>query len=108
MTTVTTATTVYYAQSDAVLSGLLYNSNIPGNSDVALPGRRGGLIYVRGNWSTERQGHIPRVTQQKVTELGASLAVQGLRLGASTAGGTGSIRSLGTKIPQASWHGKTI
>ena len=32
--------------------------------------------------------------------------VQWLGLGASTAGGTGSILGRGTKIPQAMWHGQ--
>ena len=37
---------------------------------------------------------------------GASLAVQCLRLRASTAGGAGSIPGQGTKIPHAAWHGQ--
>ena len=36
--------------------------------------------------------------------LGTSLAVQGLRLHASNAGGTGSIPGQGTKIPHAKQH----
>ena len=35
---------------------------------------------------------------------GTSLAVQWLRLHASTAGGAGSIPGRGTKIPHAAWH----
>ena len=40
--------------------------------------------------------------------LGTSLAVQWLRLHASTAGGMGSIPGGGTKIPQATGHGQKI
>ena len=36
--------------------------------------------------------------------LGSSLAVQWLRLRASTAGGAGLIPGQGTKIPHAVWH----
>ena len=54
---------------------------------------------------TERQGHIPEVTLQKVAELGTSLAVKTWRFHCR---GPGSIPSLGTKIPHASWHGRTI
>ena len=38
--------------------------------------------------------------------LGTSLAVQGLRLCASTAGGAGLIPGQGTKILYALWHSK--
>ena len=38
--------------------------------------------------------------------FGASLAVQWLRLRASTAGGTGLIPGQGTKILHAMWHGQ--
>ena len=41
-------------------------------------------------------------------KIGTSLAVQWLRLCASTAGGTGSIPGRGTKIPHATWHGQKI
>ena len=37
---------------------------------------------------------------------GTSLAVQWLRLGASTAGGVGLIPGRGTKIPHVAWRGK--
>ena len=40
--------------------------------------------------------------------LGTSLVVQRLRLCASNVEGTGSIPGQGTKIPQASWHGRKI
>ena len=40
--------------------------------------------------------------------MGTSLAVQCLRLCASTAGGIGSIPGWGTKIPHAAWHGQKI
>ena len=40
--------------------------------------------------------------------LGTSLAVQWLRLRASTAGGTGSIPGWGAKIPHTTWHGQKI
>ena len=39
---------------------------------------------------------------------GTSLAVQWLRLRASTARGMGSIPGQGTKIPHATWHGQKI
>ena len=39
---------------------------------------------------------------------GTSLAVQWLRLQASTAGGTGSIPGRGTYIPHATWHDQKI
>ena len=42
--------------------------------------------------------------QQMIT--GTSLAVQWLRLQASTSGGAGSIPGQGTKIPHAPWHGR--
>ena len=38
------------------------------------------------------------------TSLGTSLAVQQLRLRASTAGGTGPVPGRGTKMPHAMWH----
>ena len=44
--------------------------------------------------------------QSKNTGLGTSLAVQWLRLHASTAGGTSSIPGRGTKIPHAASHGQ--
>ena len=40
------------------------------------------------------------------TYTGTSLAIQWLRLHASTAGGTGSIPGCGTNNPQAMWYGK--
>ena len=43
-------------------------------------------------------------TTKKEGNLGNSLAVQWLGLGASMAGGPGSIPGWGTKIPQATWH----
>ena len=39
--------------------------------------------------------------------LGTSLALQGLRLCAPTAGGAGLIPGQGAKIPYALWHSKT-
>ena len=48
----------------------------------------------------------PKCQLFKFHLLGTSLAVQWLRLHASTAGGTGSIPSWGTKIPPASWCGQ--
>ena len=42
----------------------------------------------------------------KIFSLETSLAVQGLGLGTSTAGGMGSIPCLGTEIPQAVWAKK--
>ena len=42
----------------------------------------------------------------KTTELGSSLMVQWLGLGAFTIGGWGSIPDQGTKIPQALQHNK--
>ena len=42
----------------------------------------------------------------KSNATGASLAVQWLRLPASTAGATGSTPGWGTKIPHAAWYGK--
>ena len=46
-----------------------------------------------------------KMLSQEINE-GTSLAVQWLRLHASTAGGTGSIPGCGTKIPHAMWHGQ--
>ena len=40
------------------------------------------------------------------TKMTTSLAVQWLRLQASTAGDMGSIPGQGTKIPRAAWHGQ--
>ena len=50
--------------------------------------------------------HLP--TQVKKSHWGTSLAVQWLRLCASTAGGVGSIPGQGTKIPHASLPGQKI
>ena len=41
-------------------------------------------------------------------KFGTSLVVQWLRLGASTAGGAGSIPGPGTKISHAAWYGQKI
>ena len=47
------------------------------------------------------------IPYKKLTQNGEnSLAVQQLALGASTAGGPGSIPGRRTKIPQAVWHGQ--
>ena len=48
---------------------------------------------------------LPKKKRSKV-ELGTSLAVQWLELGAFTAVGPGSIPGRGTKIPQAPQHGQ--
>ena len=45
---------------------------------------------------------------QQFKNGGTSLAVQWLRLCASTAGGVGSIPGWGTKIPHAVCHGQTM
>ena len=42
----------------------------------------------------------------RIRRLRTSLAVQWLRLHATTAGGTGSIPGQGTKIPHATWQGQ--
>ena len=44
----------------------------------------------------------------KKQKIGTSLAVQWLKLHASTAGGTGSIPGQGTVIPNATWQPKKI
>ena len=48
----------------------------------------------------------PSVTLIKIPSPGTSLAVQWLRLRASSAGGAGSIPGQGTRIPHAAWRGK--
>ena len=48
----------------------------------------------------------PQIIAIKRVISGTSLAVQWLRLRASTAGGKGSITGQGTKIPQAERHGQ--
>ena len=43
-----------------------------------------------------------------IENLGASLAVQWLRLCTSNASGVGSVPGWGTKIPYAAWHSEKI
>ena len=48
--------------------------------------------------------HVSLIVEK--SPMGTSLAVQWLRLHASTAGGTGLISGLGTEIPHAEWSGQ--
>ena len=52
---------------------------------------------------TEEPGRLKHTGSQE-SDMGTSLAVQWLRLWASTGGGTGSILSWGAKIPHATSH----
>ena len=49
---------------------------------------------------------LREISQIKKTSIGASLVVQWLGLHTFTAGGTGLIPALGTKIPHAMWYGQ--
>ena len=49
---------------------------------------------------------VESLTEFKTLKLGSSLAVQWLRLWASTAGGAVSILGQGTEISHAEWHGQ--
>ena len=60
-------------------------------------------------FNVRKMGHKYKNQRSKNTIIlkmnwGISLAVQWLRLCNSTAGGTGSIPGLGTKIPHAAWR----
>ena len=50
--------------------------------------------------------NLVKLQDTKLIHRRASLAVQGLRLRASTVGGAGFIPSQGTKIPQTTLHGQ--
>ena len=61
----------------------------------------------------EQKNHLKILLQKvllppdtKMLHIGNSLAVQGLGLGAFTAGGQGSNPGRGTKIPKAAWCGQ--
>ena len=77
------------------------------------PGRRGGgllkgLAYrVRVEEPfLKKQRSLWSILSFKKSSFGTSLAVQWLRLHASTAGHTGLIPGRGTKIPHAVWDGQ--
>ena len=61
---------------------------------------------LRWELSLRYQKKLPEGLIFKMKELGNSLVFQWLGLGASIAGGTGSIPGGRTKIPHAVWHGQ--
>ena len=63
-------------------------------------------MYIVGKGFNRRGYELAENRHPKMVHTGTSLAVQGLRLQASNAGGTGSIPGQGTKIPHAVRHGR--
>ena len=62
-----------------------------------------GYPHAKKKKKTESRLHT---LHRNYLKMGTCLAVQWLRLHASTAGGTGSIPGQGTKIPHAAWRGQ--
>ena len=81
-----------------------------------VPPAAGSTAHQMGHEKTHRsltQGNPPKdcglifyQTLSQINRFWTSLAVQWLRLHASTAGGTGSIPVRGTKIPHAAQRGQ--
>ena len=68
----------------------------------------GSRVQTRGKLASGFRGSdLVRPCDMNCHSPGTSLAVQGLRLPASTAGGTGLIPGQGTKIPHAAWPGQS-
>ena len=68
----------------------------------------GSPVQTRGKLASGFRGSdLVRPCDMNCHSPGTSLAVQGLRLPASTAGGTGLIPGQGTKIPHAAWPGQS-